>query len=50
MTTGIGMSANLKFQLQTLQRSKFLAGDGAYKDEKDIPGFALTDIAPELFE
>lgn len=29
---------------------EFLAGDGTYKDEKDIPGFALTDIAPELFE
>lgn len=29
---------------------EFLAGDGAYKDEKDIPGFALADIAPELFE
>ena len=29
---------------------EFLAEDGTYKDEKDIPGFALTDIAPELFE
>ena len=29
---------------------EFLAGDGTYKDEKDIPGFALTDIAQELFE
>ena len=43
------MSVNLRFQLRTLQ-SEFLAEDGTYKDEKDIPGFALTDIAPELFE
>jgi len=29
---------------------EFLAEDHTYKDEKDIPGFALTEIAPEIFK
>lgn len=31
-------------------RVDFLAEDGFYKDEKDIPGFSLSDVAPELFD
>ena len=36
--------------VEDFAKVEFLAEDGTYKDEKDIPGFALTDIAPELFE
>ena len=29
---------------------EFLGEDGTYKAENDIPGFSLSDVAPELFD